>query len=419
MKSKKSGTHLLIVLEIVALIAVLVFGVVQKGRINIQFGKKPNTEQTANHSTVTEGTEDTEVETIAVEQTETEEDATIVFSKAVKEKLASMTLEEKVAQMFLITPEALTHADKVTVAGNATKEAISNCPVGGFVYSEQNFQGKDQTKELLTKTQDYSKERMDLPMFLAIEEIGGEDYSPVASANEYTIQKTPAEIAKEEDAAKAKTASAEIAEYLSEQGFVLNIAPIADLAGGVNKEYDKKTYGSNSAIASMMVAESISGYHEKGIKTAVGAFPGESVGTVNKKSFEEWKAQDALVYQSAINANCECMVLANVIYEPLTESSNTICSISENVVKYIREELNYTGLLMTDCLCEEVVTLNYSSKEVAVKAVKAGVNIIYCPENFEEAYQGIMDAIDAGEIAVEVIDESVGRILTQKMASNS
>ena len=221
------------------------------------------------------------------------------------------------------------------------------------------------------------------------------------------------------DTVAAKTASAQIAEYLTEQGFNLNVAPIADLAGGVNTDYDTKTYGNDSSVASMMVAESISGYHEKGIKTAVGAFPGESVGIVNQKDFEEWKVKDALVYQAAINADCECMVLANVIYQPLTQSSNTICSVSENVVKYIREEMKYNGLLMTDSLSEEVVTLNYSSKEVAVAAAKAGVNIIYCPANFEEAYQAIIDAVNAGEITIEVINESVGRILTEKMESNS
>ena len=80
--------------------------------------------------------------------------------------------------------------------------------------------------------------------------------------------------------------------------------------------------------------------------------------------------------------------------------------------------MGFKGILMTDSLSEDVVTLNYSSKEAAVAAVQAGMNMLCCPQNFIEAYQGIIDAVNNNEIKIETIDESVGRILTQKMSES-
>ena len=70
---------------------------------------------------------------------------------------------------------------------------------------------------------------------------------------------------------------------------------------------------------------------------------------------------------------------------------------------------------MTGSLSEEAVNGRYSAGEAAVEAVKSGVNMLYLPANFEEAYQAVMDAVNSGEIPAETIDQAAGYILTQKM----
>ncbi len=89
-----------------------------------------------------------------------------------------MTLEEKAAQLFLVTPEALTHNDSVEVAGEGRKNAINTYPIGGMVYSSLNFQDKEQTQELLSGVQQFSIERIGLPLFLAVEEAGEMNFLP-------------------------------------------------------------------------------------------------------------------------------------------------------------------------------------------------------------------------------------------------
>ena len=70
------------------------------------------------------------------------------YEKEIENLLQNMTLEEKVAQLFVILPEQLVDADVVTGAYEATKEAIDAVPVGGLVYMAQNLQSAEQIQEM-------------------------------------------------------------------------------------------------------------------------------------------------------------------------------------------------------------------------------------------------------------------------------
>lgn len=87
----------------------------------------------------------------------------------VEVKLESMTLEEKVWQMFLVAPEDIIDADSVTVAGEMTKAAIESCPVGGFIMFSNNINERQQIIDMISGMQSYSK----IPLFIAVDEEGG------------------------------------------------------------------------------------------------------------------------------------------------------------------------------------------------------------------------------------------------------
>ena len=87
----------------------------------------------------------------------------------VEESIAGMTLEDKVAGLFFITPEALTGMDTVTQAGDTTRDKLGEQPVGGLIYSSKNILDEAQLKEMLQNTKSYSKSAI----FLGVEEEGG------------------------------------------------------------------------------------------------------------------------------------------------------------------------------------------------------------------------------------------------------
>lgn len=100
------------------------------------------------------------------EQPDPSEDAA---EKLASDTLASMTLEEKLWQLFFVTPESLTGYPKVTEAGPATEEAIGLKPVGGLIYFAQNLEDHDQVVQMLTGVQGFSR----IPLFLGVDEEGG------------------------------------------------------------------------------------------------------------------------------------------------------------------------------------------------------------------------------------------------------
>lgn len=109
---------------------------------------------------VTEEKEDLNAtEKVAETETEAEpEEVTVTFSDEVLTQVATMTDEQKVAQLFLTSPESLTQTSQVTIAGQGTRAALERYPVAGLVYSRANFQGSTQIGALLSGGQRYNME---------------------------------------------------------------------------------------------------------------------------------------------------------------------------------------------------------------------------------------------------------------------
>lgn len=103
--------------------------------------------------------------------------------------------------------------------------------------------------------------------------------------------------------------------------------------------------------------------------------------------------------------------------EAVTGEADFPCALSAQCVAQVRGT-GYQGVILTDSLAAENISGQYETAEAAVLAVKAGADLIYCPENFPDAYAAVLAAAEAGEIAEEQIDNAVGRILTRKYRMN-
>ena len=88
------------------------------------------------------------------------------------------------------------------------------------------------------------------------------------------------------------------------------------------------------------------------------------------------------------------------------------------VTDVLREQLGYQGIVITDAMNMGAISQEYNSKEASVMALKAGVDLVLMPTDFEEAYQGVLSAIEEGELTEERIDESVRRVLRLKNDKN-
>ena len=85
------------------------------------------------------------------------------------------------------------------------------------------------------------------------------------------------------------------------------------------------------------------------------------------------------------------------------------------VTDVLRNQLGFHGVVITDAMNMGAVTGTYSSADAAVTAIQAGVDMILMPQDYETAYNGLLQAVQDGTITEERIDESVERIVKVKL----
>ena len=136
----------------------------------LSFFLKDNEELVVDTQVATETESETESETIVPE---TEEPIIDPLTQEAIAVVAGMSLEQKVAQMFIVTPDELTGANGATVVGNTTKRVYAEYPVGGLIYEKDNFKTREQTQEMLKAMEALSIETVALPIFLGVQEEGG------------------------------------------------------------------------------------------------------------------------------------------------------------------------------------------------------------------------------------------------------
>lgn len=346
----------------------------------------------------------TEEVTQQEQPTEPEESEITPLDELVNALLQEMTLEEKVAGMFVVAPESITGVGRVVQAGEGTKKALEENPVGGILYTDRNFKSEEQFLEMLTNSRAYAK----YPMFLAVWQECGESakfgVAGTAKASELTST---------ED---VKTAYMQIAEKLAGYGVNMNVAPVADVVSEEgNNSLQGRTFGSDAATAAPLVKAAVEALQEKEVSAVLTKFPGEgsidvSQGMKITKSLEELKNSEFLTYQMAIENGVDCIMVSHAA-APVITGDETPCSLSDVMIQDIlRDTLGFEGVVMTDMLNDKNITAKYSEAEAAVAAVLAGADILLVPNDYFKAYEGVMQAITDGTITEERIQESLGRI---------
>lgn len=330
-----------------------------------------------------------------------------------------MPLEDKVAGLFIVAPEAITGVATAVQAGDGTRDALSEYAVGGVVYFERNIQSEEQIKEMLDNTSLYTK----YPLFLAVDEEGG-SVARLASAGVGEAVDSAQAIGETGDAENAYAAGVTIGSSLVNIGFNLDFAPVADIASVADSVMAGRAYGSDAATASPFVAAMVRGLHEQKVAACLKHFPGNGATSkdthtgiaVSDRSAEEFRAEEFAVFQAGIDAGAD-MIMVSHMAAPALTGSNDPCSLSkEAVTDILREELGYEGVIITDALNMSAVSDYHSSDEAAILALRAGCDMLLMPEDFEEAYNGVLQAVKDGVISEERVDDSLRRIYRIKYA---
>ncbi len=357
------------------------------------------------------------------EPPEPEPTAEELLQQEIEAVLADMTMEEKICQMFILTPEQLTGVSGVTAAGDTTKSKLKEYPVGGLIYFSSNLVSEDQTREMLENTKAYGKEIEGLPLFLCIDEEGGR-VARIGRNAAFSVEqvKPMGQINNEEEAYQAGTV---IGSYLCELGFNVDFAPDADvLTNERNTVIGDRSFGSDPERVTRMASAVSDGLHAEGILSAFKHFPGHGATEADthegyaytEKTYEELRAAELIPFAAAKECGVDMVMVAHISL-PNVVGDSTPSSLSHKMItEILRGDLGFEGLVVTDSMSMGAVTEHYSSGEAAAKAVEAGADLLLMPKNFQEAFQGIRDAVSSGRITEERIEESLQRILRVKLS---
>lgn len=330
-----------------------------------------------------------------------------------------MPLADKVAGLFIVTPESITGVTTAVRAGDGTKDALTKYSVGGIVYQTKNIQNESQFKEMIDNTKLYAN----YPLFIAIEDEGGA-ISPLEQKGLVAKQDNAKKQAESGEADKAYEAGSAIGAYLADYGFNLNFAPVADLNSVEHSVMAERSYGSDAAVVSPYVTSMVQGLKDQKIGSCLKHFPGMGSTAQNTdeglastdRSAEEFRAGEFEVFRAGIEAGAD-MVMVSHMAAPSLAGDNTPCSMSSAVVTDIlRKELGFDGVIITDSMRIAAVSDYYDAGDAAVQALKAGCDMILMPEDFEKAYNGVLEAVQSGVISEERINDSLRRVYRIKYA---
>lgn len=345
--------------------------------------------------------------------------------KQEKTLIENMSLEEKVAQMFIITPEALTGVGTVIAAGETTREAIHDYPVGGLIYFEQNLRDPEQVKEMLANTQKYVMERIGIPMFLSVDEEGG-TVTRFANNEKFDLEwiGNMSAVGETGDTEAARDVGVRIGSFLADLGMNMDNAPVADvLSNSANTVIGDRSFGSDSALVAKMALAEYQGLKEQGIIGVYKHFPGHGATEADthegyaytEATLEAMLSEDLVPFNYGIDNGVQVIMAAHIACPNVTgddtPASLSYCMLTE----VLREQMGYEGIIMTDGLNMGAIVNQYTSAEAAVKAITAGADLLLMPADFRAAYEGVLEAVRNGDISEKRIDESVRRILELKI----
>lgn len=321
--------------------------------------------------------------------------------------LESMTIEERVGQLFLARCE-----DSTAV------EDIVNYHLGGFVLFGGDFNGQtpESIREKLTNYQAAAK----LPLLIAVDEEGG----TVTRVSRYPAFRempfpSPRSALKNWGMEGLLTVEEEKCQLLASLGINVNLGPVCDIAADPSAFMYERSLGEDAQTTSGFVSQVVSLMNEYRLGSVLKHFPGYGnnadthTGIArDSRTLAELEGNDLLPFAAGIQAGCGAILVSHTIVEAM--DSESPASLSPAVHAYLRDTMGFTGVILTDDLVMQAITDAYGAGEAAVLAVLAG-NDLLCSTEYALQYEAVLAAVLEGRIDFDTLNNAVRHVLRWKM----
>ena len=320
--------------------------------------------------------------------------------------LDSMTVEEKVGQLFLAR----------CPAGNA-REDITAYHLGGYILFGQDFENET-PDSFCQKIRDYQSVSP-IPMLIAVDEEGGTvcrvSSRPAFRGNRFPAPREAYAAGGMEQVLAMET---EKAALLRDLGINVNMGPVCDITTGFGAFMFARSLGESPEETGRFVSSTAQIYTNHGIGSVLKHFPGYGNNTdthtgiaTDIRTLDELESADLVPFSAGINAGCDAILVSHTIINCLDDAQPA--TLSPAVHDYLRNTMGFDGVIVTDDLVMQAITDTYGAEEAAVLAVLAG-NDLLCSTEYRIQYPAVLEAVQEGRISVAQLDKSVMRILQWK-----
>lgn len=368
-----------------------------------------------------------------------DDDNDLTPSDVVEAQLRHMTLREKVGQMFYVRPECLdttihfntlggidVASDDITKiklqAVNTTMLAVNDkYPVGGIILYAHNIEDEAQLARFIPEIRALRGSPL-----LCIDEEGGRVARIGRNSNFHVkTYESMGAIGATGDAANAYECGNTIGTYLKHYGFDIDFAPVADVnTNPENIVIGGRAFSDNPEVAAPMVVNYLQGLKDAGVTGCIKHFPGHGDTKADthygyassQKTWAEMQTCEMVTFRAGIQWGCQLIMTAHIAVPNVIGSDIPSTMSSVVLQEKLRKELGYQNIIITDAMEMGAITQQYSNVEATIGCIKAGVDIVLGPQNFTEAFDAVVAAVNNGTLSEERINQSVRRILKLKQS---
>ena len=329
------------------------------------------------------------------------------YQKA-EEFMKGMTLEEKIGQMLFPRFNLTNYTDD-----------IPNKKPGGFVLFAYDFVFNETfIQQYINKSQELSEANVGLPLGLAVDEEGGNVVRVSPYHRDGGGFPSPQQIYNESGNDGILKIDQEKRDLLRKFFLNVNLAPVADISYNSSDYIYDRTLGRGPEESAEYIEKDVEGYVNDNFTCCAKHFPGygNNIDThgdiaIDKRSYEQFQNEDFLTFEAAIRKQIPMILVSHNIV--LCKDKKYPASLSKAWHDILRNELNYTGLILTDDLSMGAIKKYTDNISEAVLAVNAGNDILLTSDYYKH-YDALMKAADDGKITEETVDKACKRIIAWK-----
>ena len=324
--------------------------------------------------------------------------------------LSQMTIEEKIGQLFIFGFNGTTLNPDI-------QNMIENRYIGGVLLLNKNIQDTKQLKRLNRDLQSISQ----LPLLIAVDQEGGS----VARIQEDSKTNISQRFLQDEE--QIYDISVQRAKMLKELGINMNLAPVAEyITNNSSFMYERTFSGSRQEVA-QKVYSAVKGFVDSKMISTIKHFPGHNdqskdthstVAQININN-EQWDEYIYTFKYSIDKGIVDVIMVGHIKFPRIDDKPATVSKVIIN--EKLRKEIGYSGVVITDDMQMNSIWEYGEYCNTAKEALLAGNDILlysqYTPRAtlLTDIYNCILNAITSGEIAEDVIDQKVLRILKLKI----